>query len=129
MLGDQGVKVTGAQDMPSLWQHGAPARDKAHVVAIKGRATGRKALDRGAAHAQVSLATWTEEQLTMATGVQLPAPAPSAGWGLAFGRRAKPRRGDELPDADWVVRHGLPMRSAYAQARSPLLPTEGCHLG
>jgi len=53
----------------------------------------------------------------MATGVQLPAPAPSAAWGLPFGRRAKPRRGDELPDADWVVRHGLPMRSAYAQAR------------
>ena len=66
---------------------------------------------------QANLATWTEDQLAMSLGVPVPPPAPAAGWGLPFGRRARMRRGDELPEADWVVRHRLPVRSAYTQVR------------
>lgn len=53
----------------------------------------------------------------MSLGLPVPPPAPATGWGLPFGRRARTRRGDELPEADWVVRHGLPVRSAYTEVR------------
>lgn len=66
---------------------------------------------------QANLATWTEDQLAMSLGLPAPPPAPAAGWGLPFGRRVRTRRGDELPEADWVVRHALPVRSAYTQVR------------
>ena len=67
---------------------------------------------------QANLATWTDDQLAMSMGWPPPTLASAAGWGLPFGRRARPRRGDELPEADWIVRHGLPVRSAYTQVHS-----------
>ncbi|KAK9842562.1 hypothetical protein WJX81_006229 [Elliptochloris bilobata] len=75
-----------------------------------------------------TLATWTEEQLAVALGLPPPAPPPPPTFrGLPFARRAQPRRGDELPEADWVVRHGLPVRSAYTQVLGAEPLFTSCH--